>query len=258
MLTFLDTDWTSESHPFIKEKLLEHSVLIFRGTPRTREQQLEFTARFGTLDVNRPGGLKPNPENPHIDVLANQAAGVKYFNSGVGAYWHTDRSFDPTPSDYTVLRCVQCPSQGGHTQFADMHAAYDDLAPSIKEKINSLRVIVTRTTRKEPVSHPIVLVHPEKNKPALFVTFNVVDIPGYIDVYIDGWDRKESDEFLKYLSDHATQDRYVSTHHWQPNDVVIWDNRSVLHRVVWDFDQKLPRHMERTCTVGATIGYRIK
>ncbi len=239
---------------------LEHLVLRFRRQALSDEALLAFSRRFGELDrapVN-PYGRTWVPEHPEINVISNITRNGEPLG-GLGHYeakWHADMTYNEHPPKANVLYAVEVPEKGGDTGFANMYLAYETLPEELKEKIAGLRckhdasrnsVGQLRKGYKESYEdprdipgavHPLVRVHPETGRPALFLGRRrnawIVDLP------LD-----ESDALLDRLWAHATRPEFAWYQQWQVGDLVIWDNRCTLHRRE-AFDPKARRLMRRT------------
>ena len=179
-----------------------------------------------------------------------------------GETFHTDHSNHPVPPKATMLYTVSLPSKGGDTQYTDMHQAYDDLNDAMKERIKGLRarhVYQSKYSPRElfglneesakqmppPGIHPLVRVHPENGRPALYL--NPVRMES-----IDGMDDSEALALIGELMDHATQPKYEYRHQWRMGDWVIWDNRSVMHQANADYDMNERRYLYRLMLKGET------
>jgi alpha-ketoglutarate-dependent taurine dioxygenase len=218
----------------------EHAVLVFPGQHLTDEEQKGFGARFGPLeDINGFKGLTPianvgrdgqvlDPDGPIMGIIRG--------NEG----WHTDSSYMPVAAKASMLSAHVLPSSGGTTEWADMRAAYDALDDDTKARIESLaahhsyeysqrRAGFTNTPEGAYGFHggpaplrPLVKVHPVTGRKALFIGRHACDIPGM--------DPEDSERLLDALLDAATRPPRTYEHHWQVGDLVLWDNRCVLHR----------------------------
>jgi taurine dioxygenase len=146
-------------------------------------------------------------------------------------------SYNQAPPKLTMLYAHAAPPFGGDTAFANQHLAYQELTPAFKETINDLKAVHSAAglarlygqDEKEAARalHPLVRKHDESDKLALFACRSFTE-------KIDGWSRQESKALLEFLFDHSTKMEYQARHHWQAGDLVMWDNRSVLHYAVHD------------------------
>jgi alpha-ketoglutarate-dependent 2,4-dichlorophenoxyacetate dioxygenase len=172
--------------------------------------------------------------------------------------WHSDSSFKQVPSLASILSGREVPSEGGETQFASMRAAYDALSDAMKRRIEGLiaehsfvysRSLIdpamlndAQKAEVPPVPQTLVRQNPVNGRKALYV--------GSHASHIIGMPVAEGRALLKQLLEHATQERFVYTHKWQPKDIVMWDNRAVMHRGrPWAY-LKFRRVMHRTTVAG--------
>jgi taurine dioxygenase len=227
----------------IHQAHLDHHVLVFRDTRITPAQQVEFSRRFGPLQIHvlRNFQLAGHPE---VLIVSNIKEDGKPIGLGdAGHYWHSDLSYKDTPSLGSLLHAQELPNEGGDTLFANQHLAFDTLPEELRRAIdgrkaehsylakyeelrarNPYRPALTRAQIDEvvPVQHPIMRTHPETGRRALFVsehfTTGIVGLP-----------KDESDALLAELFALSTRESLVYRHRWQPHDLVFWDNRSVMH-----------------------------
>ncbi len=160
---------------------------------------------------------------------------------------------------------MQLPSRGGDTQYVSMHRAYDDLPQTMKDRIKNLRAVHVYQSKYSPRSlgaidaaslrdipppgvHPLVQRHPENHRPALYL--NPVRIEA-----IEGMADRDALALVEELMAHATQPKYQYRHQWRHGDMVIWDNRSVMHQANPDYDMSERRYLYRLMLKGtAPIG----
>jgi len=232
----------------INAAMNEHAVLVFRGQPLTSQQQIAFATSFGPLDVGlkrvfkRPERLEDERliDISNVDAQGNVARrdSPKNLSNFANQLWHSDSSFMNPRAAYSMLHCVIKPSWGGNTEFADLRAAYDTLDDRTKAEIQDLeaehfalhtRLLLgddayTDDQKKEipPAVWPLVDTHPGSGRKVLFVGVHARQILG--------WPTAESRMYLLDLLEHATQRERVYVHEWEVGDLVIWDNRSTLHR----------------------------
>lgn len=241
----------------VRDAFLTHQILAFRNQDLDKDQQVTFTQQFGTLErhtlSNR--GTNSHPQVHTVTNLDDQGRPTGTVGSG---QWHSDKSFRPEPSMATVLHAKMLPPQGGDTLFANLYAAYDHLPDAEKSALDGLMVVhswehsranIGRTLSAEeiadapPSTHPLVRVHPETGRKALFIGMHAS--------HIEGMDQMEGRRRIEALEDHATQPRYVYRHQWQPGDILMWDNRCLMHRADPNFDAKAHRRvLHRTCLRG--------
>jgi len=235
---------------------VRYHVLCFRDQALSKDQQIAFTEQFGTLE--RHIARNRGSDNPLVHTVSN--LGPDGMPSGkVGSQeWHTDKSFRPEPSLATILHAVTMPPDGGDTCFANMYAAYDALSDADKAELDNVRVVHSyelsqqkhgKTATPEeiadapPMTHPLVRVHPDTGRKCLFMGVHAshfADRP-----------MEEGRARLAGLEAHATQDRFMYRHHWRAGDMLMWDNRCLLHRADANFDAaRFPRVLHRTCLRG--------
>jgi alpha-ketoglutarate-dependent 2,4-dichlorophenoxyacetate dioxygenase len=247
----------------------EYAVLVFRGQDITDQQQLAFTRHFGELEnYNTPGHVRKREDQrlgpsiadfSNLDKDGNIMSGedrVWFFKLG-DRLWHSDSSFRPVPAKYSLLSARILPSWGAATEFADMRAAYDALDDRTKAEVEDLicehsliysreAIGFTDLTPEEtaaflPVRQPLVRTHPETGRKSLFLSSHAGAI-------LD-WTIPEARMFLRDLTEHAAQREFVYSHSWRPHDLVMWDNRSTMHRAR-RFDRTEARDVRRTTLAG--------
>jgi alpha-ketoglutarate-dependent 2,4-dichlorophenoxyacetate dioxygenase len=248
-----------------------HAVLVFRGQPLTDEQQLAFTKHFGALEhYETPGHIRKREQErlgagvadfsnlTRNGSLMSPNDRVWLFKLG-DRLWHSDSSFRPITAGYSLLSGRAVPARGGETEFADMRAAYDALDNETKAEIEDLvcehSLIYSREaigffdlTPEErdhfhPVRHRLVRVDARTGRKSLFLSAHAGAIVG--------WTIPEARVFLRDLTEHATQPRFVYRHLWRAGDLVMWDNRTTMHRAR-RFDRNQIRDVRRTTLAGAT------
>jgi taurine dioxygenase len=181
-----------------------------------------------------------------------------------GQYWHSDCSYTERPTMASLLHAREVPSHGGDTQFASLLAAYEALSAPMRALLDGLSAVHDYTlayetyfsrfddrpplsdeqrARVPPVVHPLVRVHPQSGRRALFLS------PGFTRRIVE-LAPEESDALLGFLRTHVTRAEFVYRHRWQAGDLVMWDNRATLHCAVADYDMDEPRHMHRTSVAG--------
>ncbi len=228
--------------------ILEHKVLFFTGQHLSGEAQLAFARHLGEIDV-APFGPK-HPDYPEMTVLDQ----VSPKNQGADA-WHTDNTYLSCPPSFTILQSVMLPELGGDTCFADMYAAFDalssqlqaflceltathDLTKTLKRAIADGNADVDLATMQQqwpPVHHPVVRVHPDTGRKALFVNGNFT-------TKIDGLTSAESEAFLSMLLEHISSPAFQCRHRWTGGTLTMWDNRCVQHYAVPDYTSRRVMH----------------
>jgi alpha-ketoglutarate-dependent taurine dioxygenase len=235
--------------------LLDRQFLVFPGQSLTREQQYGFTARFGEVEVH--GGGRPGKRQDVAHVTANLDADGNpsdRFAKGANYRWHTDKPYYATPPALTTLYAVELPPAGGDTEFANTRLAYEALDDGLKRRITGLRVVFQWEAGRRPgyyanelppVDHPLVRTHPDTGRPALYL--------GNHAMRITGMDDAEGAALLDVLLAHATQPRFTYAHRWRTGDLLMWDNRCLLHRAVANYEMtRYRRIMHRNVVKGTT------
>jgi alpha-ketoglutarate-dependent 2,4-dichlorophenoxyacetate dioxygenase len=245
-----------------------YAVLVFRDQRITDDQQMEFSKNFGAIENAKGGNITKDHEirlkHGMIDVSNLDKEGKplarddrrRMFNLG-NRLWHSDSSFRAIPAKYSILSARTVASEGGNTEFADMRAAYDTLDDKTRATIEDMvcehslmysrgSMGFTELTDAErammkPVRQRLVRTHPVTGRKSLYLSSHAGNIVG--------WLVPESRDFLRDLTEHATQRELVYVHRWRQYDLVIWDNRQTMHRVR-RFDETQPRDMRRTTIAG--------
>jgi taurine dioxygenase len=242
---------------------LDHHVLVFRDQRITPSQQVDFSRRFGPLQIHvlRNFQLAGYPE---VLIVSNIKENGQPIGLGdAGAFWHSDLSYKDKPSLGSMLHAQELPAVGGDTLFANQHAAYDALPDAIKRaldgkqaehnylaKYEELRarspwrppLTAKQIEEVRPVLHPVVRTHPETGRKALFVN-------EHFTTRIAGIPEDESRALLDELFKLSVQPQFLYVHVWQPGDMVFWDNRSVMHLAAGTADY-LRRKLYRTTIEG--------
>jgi taurine dioxygenase len=251
----------------IYQAFLDNGILLFRDQDITREQHIQFSRRFGELDRHESLPRDRHPQHPELLLVTNEpnADGTPSNSRYTGRQWHSDMSFTLIPSLGSLLKSWTVPEVGGDTQFANMTLAYDTLSDGMKNLIADLHGVQLAGTRKinhlpsglerleeqkklnPPVAQPVVRVHPETGRKALYLGDKVKRF--------DGMTEEESQPLIKFLNAHATRPEFIYRHQWRKNDILVWDNRCTMHQALGDFDETQRRHMERTTVLGTPSGY---
>ena len=239
------------------------AVLVFHDQQLDDAQQLAFNRNFGPLelanaDIRRPQERRLAPEIADISNLGRDnevlARDDRRRLFGLGnMLWHSDSSFKPTPAKYSLLHARIIPAKGGNTEFADMRAAWDALDGETKAACRDLvcmhSQIYSRGTlgfdqwtadelaRNQPVPQRLVRRHPGSGRRSLFLSAHAGEIVG--------WPVPEARAFLRDLGEHATQRQFVYAHQWRVGDLVMWDNRCMMHRAR-RYDPNEMRELHRT------------
>jgi taurine dioxygenase len=238
---------------------LDHLVLVFRGQRLTDEDLVCFSRRFGDLDWApvQETGRRFVEGHPEIYVVSNVIEnGVPIGSLGAGeAVWHTDMSYLETPPKASMLYALEVPAEGGNTYFCNMVRAYEGLPEPLKRRAGGLTVKHDATYNSggyvrqgvaatdDPLAspgvyHPLAPLHPETGRRALYLGRRR-------NAHIGGLSVADSEALLDELWELATLDEFVWGHEWREGDVVLWDNRSTMHRRD-GFDPGLRRILHRT------------
>jgi alpha-ketoglutarate-dependent 2,4-dichlorophenoxyacetate dioxygenase len=258
----------------ISAALGRFAVLVFRSQFLSDDQQIAFSATFGRLEtavgsMNKQHRLRldrtsiADVSNLDSDDRIREAADPWRLFQRANQFWHTDSSFKPVPGKYSFLSAHETPPDGGETEFADMRAAYDALPAATKARIAGLTARHSmqhsrklagfadfseeQRTAMPPVSRPLVRVHAESGRPALYLAAHAS--------HIDGWSVEDGQALLAELMAFATQPQFVHQHRWRVGDLVIWDNSCTMHRGLAYDDLRWRRDLRRTTTEDAAFGH---
>jgi taurine dioxygenase len=248
--------------PYSKERIREafrdHHIVVFPGQALTREQQYRFARNFGQVEPHGDGlsGHKRHAVAHVITNLDKDGNPVDRSSSPVSNYrWHTDKSYRPVPPLLTMLYAVELPPTGGDTEFANTLMGYAALPEKTKRRIAPLRVVfrwgasggksMMEMRQDPPVDHPLVRIHPDTGRQALYL--------GNHAAYILGMPEAEGAALLDELLEHATQRQFVYAHRWRQGDLVMWDNRCLLHRAVANYDMGKYRRIMHRSVVRGTV-----
>ncbi len=240
----------------------EHGVIFFRDQRVTPPQQVEFTRRFGEIEFNIFGERWSVPGSPEIVVVSNitednRPIGVRR----AGENWHSDMCYTARPPRGTMLYALEIPVlQGltlGDTEFASAQAAWEALPDAMRHRLEGRQAIFdfggrkrafpptqTEIDRNPPVRHPIVRTHPHTGRKCLYVMRD--DCTG-----IEGLKAAEAAALIDALADHIVKPRFIYRHQWRAGDLLMWDNCTVQHRAIQDYDMPQRRLMHRTTMGGA-------
>ena len=262
-------DLTGELAPdlirLVDQAMADYGVVVLRDQHITDEQHIHFSAQFGVLEklpemgMDRTYRLRrelfdaSNLDTEHEILPENDPK--RDFSRG-NLFWHTDSSYNDLPTRYSFLLARTIPPSGGNTEFADINTAYHDLPEELRTRMEDLYTIhhlwhsrikggvkentITDKMKQAmpPVRHKLVRTITESGKKGLM-------IGGHCS-HIDGWPVEEGHAFLDDLLQRVTQPQYIYSHPWRDADMVIWDNRCVLHRATEYDDIHHKRDLRRT------------
>ena len=250
----------------IEAAMDKHAVLVLPGQDITDAQQLAFSRNFGPLEDGANSGARDSDlrlpvvfaDVSNLDKQGRIASrdNKKRMAALANRLWHSDASFRAVPARYSILSGRIVASEGGNTEFADMRAAYDALDDRTKAEIEDLvcehsllysraqlgftEFLPDERVAMKPVRQRLVRRHPVTYAKSLFLASHIGAIVG--------WPRPEAMAFIRDLIEHATQREFVYSHRWTQFDLVIWDNRTTMHRVRRFDDLHVVRDMRRTTT----------
>ena len=245
-----------------------YGVLAFPGQHLDVDAQVAFSRRLGALEntnLRDPHAVDKRPTtltlaniNRRGELVTDPEHKLNRFLQG-NQYWHSDSSFKRIPAKASMLAALQVPSEGGETEYTDMRAAYDALDDATKQRLDGLVAVHSAAFSQisamgsdaplhpdeernlPPVRQPVLRLHEPSGRRSLFI--------GRHAQYIENLDHAVGRALLEELREAACQPPRVYRHRWSVGDVVLWDNRCMLHRGhPWDFSQ--PRVMRRTTVAG--------
>jgi alpha-ketoglutarate-dependent taurine dioxygenase len=231
----------------LRQAWLDYGVVFFREQDITPEQFMAFVAHFGT-PITEPSSAAYGADPEAYPVAEGDTAPIK----GVAERWHADATWLAEPPMATALRMVQIPPVGGDTCWANVCVAYQALAERLRDLLDTLTAVHWMTPSLETMgiaphsddieyAHPVIRVHPETGRKAIYVsegwTRNIVELPP-----------SQSHHLLALLYDHLRSPDFSVRWRWAPGDVAFWDNRSVQHFAVADYDEG--RRIQRVVLAG--------
>ncbi len=248
----------------IRAAFEEHSVLVFRGQPLDDDTQIAFSRRFGGLEVTRsmnPAAGTPFARQSNLDIKTGEVIPSddrRMIYQLANMLWHSDSSFKPVPSLCSLLSGRIVPPEGGATEFASTRAAYPSLPDALKRRVETAVAVHDFAWSRDqirpgfftaeeratypPVRHPIVRTNPVNGRRALFL--------GAHASHVEGLPIEEGCALLRTLLDHVTQPEFRYRHDWREGDLIVWDNRCVLHRATPYDTARHKRLMQRTTVSG--------
>lgn len=249
----------------LKAAFLTYQLLLFRGQTVSRAAQVRFTGYFGDLElpINREYWGADFPELHtvcNLDENGNPTAAKALANPG-NFFWHTDGSYLQAPPACSLLYSVEIPPAGGDTSFASTYHAYESLEAGTRERLEGCKLVhswaqsrinsgsrpPTEQELREapPVAHPLVRTHPETGRKALYI--------GNHSSHIEDMAADDSAELLSDLLVHTTRPEVVYRHKWREGDLVMWDNRCLLHCASSEFDMENERRVLHRTVLSGTV-----
>lgn len=245
----------------IHAAFLQYGVLIFPGQNLTEEAQGAFALRFGNIEKLTPKQDKPTLQfsNQKPDGTTAQPSDPGYPLMRGNEGWHTDSSYMPLAAKAAMLMALVVPPEGGETEFADMRAAYDALSPQMQEKLEGLSAhhSLYHSQSKAGYTHktdhlygfhdkgaprrPVIKTHPETGRKSIYTGRHAYGIVGMAP--------EESEALLDALMEDACQPPRTYRHSWQVGDLVVWDNRCLMHRAR-PYDTSHPRVLRASRIAG--------
>ncbi len=263
-----DIDLSQTLSPATRERILNlfasHPILVFRNQKLAKEQQYNLTLNFGEIEELHVGRHQDSEKYGAVHTVSNLDSDGK--PSGKlpergNYFWHSDKSYHDVPSLMTMLHAVTLPPTGGPTQFANTEMAYAALPEMMQRRIEGLRAVhswessrrksgsapATEAQIKErpPVDHPVARTHPVRGTKALYL--------GNHSSHVIGMPEEEGRKLLADLEAHATSPAFVYSHRWREGDVVMWDNRCLLHRAFNDYDMSNHARVLHRTVVRGTV-----
>ena len=234
-LRYVNSETTRQVH----RAWLDHLFVVFRNQKLTNEDLLAVTRIFG--DPEAAAVAPKDGVYQEVAIISNVVENGKAIGAlGAGELlWHSDHSFHEVPLAAALLYAVEVPDEGGDTHFSNMYLALERLPANLEKRIASLTIkndgslnsagiprtdaVITDLRTYEGPSHPIIRTHPETGHNALYLGRRP-------NAYVNGLSIEESEELLDELWAHATQPCFAWPHRWNAGDLVVWDNRCVMHR----------------------------
>ena len=244
----------------VYEAFLDYQLILFHDVDLPPATQVAFARNFGNVQVHVLSQYHGYPQHPEIYMLSNldpdgNPSG-KHPDKGT-LYWHTDGSWRERTEQATMMYSEIVPAEGGETEFADMYSAYDLLPTAMKAKVEGHRAIhnfdFSRTRRHgedpltaeqkakvPPVAHPVVRTHPDTGRKAIFLGDHAESI--------EGMRYDEGRALIEELNALAVHRDLTYEHRWRPGELIVWDNRCLMHRAT-PYDPVTQGRVIRRCTV---------
>jgi len=248
----------------IRTALEERALLLFRNQDIDDDAKIAFSRRFGpletTISANPAGGTlfarQSNLDTTTHEVIPPDDPRMIYQKANL--LWHSDSSFKPVPAFCSLLSARLIPREGGDTEFADMRAAYEALPEVTKRRLEGLvaehslahsraqvdPAVLTAAQKAEvpPVKQAMVRVSPVTGRKSLFIGGHCARVVG--------WPEEEGRAFVRHLMETSIKPEFCYVHRWRDGDLVVWDNRCLLHRATPYDGARYQRLMQRTTVAG--------
>lgn len=257
-------DLTALSHEeigaLLRGPLQDHYTVVLRGQHLSEADHARISEALGPMQPQERKAENGQAWSPVHQITNLGADGKPSTNPYISEtfLWHTDMSHKEVPVSFTLLYALELPPVGGQTQYADLYAAFECLPAQEQRRLESLQVVHDRrrnylmsaaqqATQPDAafptVVHPLVHVHPVSGRKSFYL--------GLTASHVVGMDAAESRALLDQLIEHATQPRFIYSHAWALGDLVIWDNRCLMHRAARDYEMdKYRRIMRRSSVIG--------
>jgi alpha-ketoglutarate-dependent 2,4-dichlorophenoxyacetate dioxygenase len=262
-LGILDVASDGEAYTAVRAAFEEHSLLLFRDQPIADDVQVAYSRAFGPLELTKVASLgagsfysRLTNVGPNGEILPPTDRQVLVAKAN--ALWHTDSSFKKTPALASVLSARVLPGADGDTEFTSTRRAWERLPPGLQERLKNAVATHSYANSRDQIHPDLANAEERKALPPVRWRMNWLNPANgrralYIASHayaIDGMDERDARQLLAELMDETTRRDYVYVHKWRPGDVVMWDNRAMLHRGrPWDYGKE--RSMVRT-TISAT------
>jgi taurine dioxygenase len=247
----------------IRDAFLKYHLLCFRSQPLEAAEFARVAGYFGRpqLQLIRK---RRHGETPEVSVLESTYKRPEDKPDDMRLVrlsgWHTDDSYFEAPAKATMLQSIEIPDSGGETKFCNMRQAWLDLPEETRRRLDGLRAVHSYDTKRAParaikltdeekdetpdVEHPLIRTHEDTGEKTIYFNSNRTD-------RIVGMDREESDALLDMIYTHVTQPKYQYHHKWRVGDILLWDNRCMMHAVNMDFPVGQTRLHQRILLEGA-------
>ena len=262
----LSRDMDDATFKRIEDAFHDNVVVFFRGQRLSNERHIEFSRRFGELEIHVVKKYLL-PDHPEVLLISNirDEAGEHIGLADAGFTWHTDVSYRKTPSRCSLLYSIEVPHRAGQplgdTLFTNTIAAYEALPESMKKLLDGRKAIHRYSERRRiansprpkltpeqlaetpDVAHPVVRTHPFTGRKSLYVTAGEC-------IGIEGMPQDEGAALIEELHEHCIRPEFQYRHEWQIGDLLMWDNATSMHIAICDYALPERRLMHRTTVIG--------